>query len=380
MIDKGILSIPQCSPKACYIAHKHEIDEAIQNVLESGTYILGREVRAFEEEFCKYIGVKFGFGVASGTDALSLAIRACNVGVGDAVVTVSHTATATVAAIELCGATPILIDIDKQTYNMNPEYLEECLKKNGNLKIKAVIPVHLYGFPADMQRIMKIAESYGLYVIEDCAQAHGAEINGKKVGSFGHISAFSFYPTKNLGAIGDGGFVATNDGMLAERIKMLREYGWRHRYISEIPGMNSRLDEIQAAILRVKLKYIDQDNEKRIRIADKYDKLLEGSNLMLPFRCSNYRHCFHQYVVRFKRRDDLRQFLLDKGIGTLIHYPLPIHLQPAYINRVKIYGELKETETIVKEILSLPIYPEIDVRDVEEVCKQIRYYIDKEVS
>ncbi|MCX7638754.1 MAG: DegT/DnrJ/EryC1/StrS family aminotransferase, partial [Cyclobacteriaceae bacterium] len=307
-------------------------------------------------EFADYLGVKYVIGVASGTEAIYLALSACGIGSGDAVVTVSHTAVATISAIELSGATPILIDIDPLTFTMNPDLLEKAVRKNG--KVKAVIPVHLYGHPADMPSILDIAKRYGLYVIEDCAQSHGASIQGRKTGNWGNISAFSFYPTKNLGAFGDGGAVATNDKDLSEKVQLLREYGWRERYISYTFGINSRLDEIQAAILRVKLKYLDQENYRRKKIAEMYNTFLRITDLKLPFVRENFDHVYHQFVVRHRLREDLRNFLKNRGIHTLIHYPVPIHLQPAYKGKVMVPDEgLEQTEQICQEILSLPIYP-----------------------
>lgn len=357
-------------PRSSYLAHKDEIDQAIARVLNSGWYILGNEVKSFEQEFADYLGVKYVIGVASGTEAIYLALSACGIGSGDAVVTVSHTAVATISAIELSGATPILIDIDPLTFTMNPDLLEKAVRKNG--KVKAVIPVHLYGHPADMPSILDIAKRYGLYVIEDCAQSHGASIQGRKTGNWGNISAFSFYPTKNLGAFGDGGAVATNDKDLSEKVQLLREYGWRERYISYTFGINSRLDEIQAAILRVKLKYLDQENYRRKKIAEMYNTFLRITDLKLPFVRENFDHVYHQFVVRHRLREDLRNFLKNRGIHTLIHYPVPIHLQPAYKGKVMVPDEgLEQTEQICQEILSLPIYPYITDEQVKRVCKTI---------
>ncbi|MGH9855779.1 MAG: DegT/DnrJ/EryC1/StrS family aminotransferase, partial [Blastocatellia bacterium] len=247
-------AILQSDPKASYLAHKREIDEAIRQTLDSGWYILGQQTSAFEQEFAEYLGAKHCVGVANGTDALHLALRACGVGAGDVVITVSHTAVATVAAIEMAGASPLLVDIDQASFTINPEAVEDAIKSwRGEGEIKAIMPVHLYGHPADMQAITTIARRYDLKIVEDCAQAHGATIKGVKVGTFGDAAGFSFYPTKNLGALGDGGAVTTNDSETAERVRLLREYGWRERYVSDLPGFNSRLDELQSAILRVKL-------------------------------------------------------------------------------------------------------------------------------
>ena len=370
------LTIPQTNPRANYLAHKAEVDTAIARVLESGWYILGQEVAAFEQEFAAYIGVRHAVGVASGTDALEIALRACGIGLGDAVITVSHTAVATVAAIELAGATSVLVDIDPVTFTMDPNRLEDAIKTISigrllavNGRVKAIIPVHLYGHPADMPAIMNIARRYDLFVIEDCAQSHGAAFQGCKTGAWGHIAAFSFYPTKNLGALGDGGMVVTDDPHLAERARSLREYGWRERYVSEIPGMNTRLDELQAAVLRIKLSHLDQENEKRRTIAEAYNQLLNDTRLRLPICRSHALHVYHQYVIRAERRDALRSFLRERSIGTLIHYPVPIHLQPAYKERVTCMGTLLHTAQAAEQVLSFPMYPELSPELVRQVAE-----------
>ena len=271
--------IPQANPKAGYLALKTEIDAAIHRVMESGWYILGGEVREFEKEFAAYVGMPHAVGVASGTDALELALRGFKIGSGDLVFTVSHTAVATVAAIERCGATPVLIDIDPQTFTISPDQLEQTAKELSQTPrfakcLKAIIPVHLYGHPADLPAILDIARKYGMVVIEDCAQAHGAKLQNRMVGSWGDIGAFSFYPTKNLGCFGDGGMLVCKDLKIAERVRALREYGWQERYLSSFPGINSRLDELQAAILRVKLAKLDENNQRRREIAGIYDGAL----------------------------------------------------------------------------------------------------------
>ncbi len=362
--------------KAGYYAHKTEIDQAVSRVLESGWYILGQEVADFELEFGRYLGVKHAVGVANGTDALCLALRACGVGVGDAVITVSHTAVATVAAIELVGAAPVLIDIDPGTYTLDPVLLEETLRTYpGPGRVKAVIPVHLYGCPAALPAVLEIAQRYGLRVIEDCAQAHGAALDGRMVGTWADVGAFSFYPTKNLGAMGDGGAVVTNDDDLAQRLRALREYGWRRRYVSESQGMNTRLDEIQAAILRVRLSYLDAENERRRQIAALYSTMLESTGLVLPRTPPGAAHVFHQYVVRSPDRDGLRAFLKASDIGTLIHYPEPVHVQPAYAGRVALgAGGLGRSEEVCRTILSLPIYPQMSDDQACEVGQAILFW------
>jgi dTDP-4-amino-4,6-dideoxygalactose transaminase len=368
------LLIPQANPKASYIAHKEEIDLAIARVMESGQYILGPEVAAFEKEFATYIGVDFGIGVSSGTDALHLTLRACGIGSGDEVITVSHTAVATAVAIELCNARPVLIDIDPSTFVMNPDQIERAITS----RTKAIIPVHLYGHVAEMPSILSIAHSHGLRVIEDCAQSHGATYDGLKSGAWGDIAAFSFYPTKNLGAFGDGGMVVTNDKELGERVRLLREYGWRQRFVSDISGLNSRLDELQAAVLRVKLKYLDQWNKERRKKAAIYTKLLEGTEVVCPTEKDSVGHVYHLYVIRTKKRNSLQAFLKEQGIGTLIHYPIPIHLQNAYKHLGYFRGDLPQTEQCSQEILSLPFFPEMAESQIEEVANKIRHFLKEQ--
>ncbi len=349
----------------------------------SGWYILGKEVAAFEEEFAGYLGARSAIAVGSGTDALHLALRTCGIGPGDAVITVSHTAVATVAAIHLVGARAILVDIDADTFTMDLNHLERAVKdskeaSNAYGQLKAIIPVHLYGHPVDMFRVMEIANAHNLYVIEDCAQSHGATIEGKKTGTWGHLAAFSFYPTKNLSALGDGGAVVTDSPELAERVRLLREYGWRERYVSEIQGMNTRLDELQAAILRVKLRHLDAENGRRQKLASIYDTSLSTTSVLIPRLHGDVGHVYHQYVVRHQQRDNLREFLRANSVGTLVHYPIPVHLQPAYrSDSVVVSGDLAQTEQTAREILSLPMHPQMtdqQARRVGEVvnrwCKQ----------
>ena len=353
------------NPRAQYESHREAIDEAIKRVLESGRYILGDEVSAFEREFADYVGVRDAIGVGSGTEALHLALVACGVGAGDEVITVAHTAVATAAAIELCGATPIFVDIEPDYFTLNPDRFEDAITS----RTKAVVPVHLYGQPADLAAITSVAQRHGIRVVEDCAQAHGAMYRDRRVGSWGDIACFSFYPTKNLGAIGDGGVVVTNDPALAEKVQCLREYGWSaERNVSNVSGWNSRLDELQAAILRVKLRFLDADNERRRGIAALYDELLRDSDLSLPLRREDATHVFHLYVVRSRERDELLARLRAEGVGALVHYPVPVHLQPAYLKRFSGADDLPNTERAAKEILSLPIYPELTEEEIERVA------------
>jgi len=366
-------------PLAGYLAHKEEIDSAISRVLASGWYILGREVEAFEKDFAAYIGARHAVGVGSGTDALEIALSACDIGSGDGVITVSHTAVATIAAIERAGFVPVLVDIDHRTFTIDPNRLEDAVKTYGqgqrataNGRLKAIIPVHLYGAPADMPAIVDIARRYDLFVIEDCAQSHGASIQGRKTGTWGELAAFSFYPTKNMGAFGDGGSVVGNNDELTRRVRLLREYGWRERYVSELPGVNSRLDEIQAAILRVKLKYLDAENGRRRQLARLYNAMLATTGLILPQTVRDADHVYHQYVVRSRRRDDLRQFLKENAVETAVHYPMPVHLQPAYRGRLVIGpGGLQNTEQVCREILSLPMHPQMTDEQAHRVSDLI---------
>lgn len=352
-------------PKAQYLAHRDEIDEAIRSVLDKGRYVLGDEVHSFESEFASYIGVREGIGVGSGTEALHLALKSCGIGSGDEVITVAHTAVATIAAIELTGATPVFVDIDHHSFCMDPNRLEEAITP----RTRAVIPVHIYGQTAPIEQIADIAARHGLRVIEDCAQAHGACHDGRKAGSFGHMACFSFYPTKNLGAIGDGGMVVTNDPELARSARLLREYGWADRYVSAVSGWNTRLDEIQAAVLRVKLRHLDADNGKRRDLASLYNRELANSQLELPAVSPRAHHVYHLYVVRTPARDALLAHLGNFDIKALAHYPVPVHLQPAYTHLRT--SALPETERAAHQVLSLPLYPELDAGDVMKVVAAI---------
>jgi dTDP-4-amino-4,6-dideoxygalactose transaminase len=359
------------APLASYLAHKDEIDSGIDAVLSGGSYILGKEVSEFEQEFANYIGVRFGVGVGSGTDALQLALRACSIGQNDEVVTVSHTAVATVAAIELCGARPAFVDIDPMTYTMDPENIESVITP----KTKAILPVHIYGHPANMRAICAIANEYGLKVIEDCAQSHGAIYSGHKTGTWGDIAAFSFYPTKNLGAFGDGGIVITSNSELAENAKLLREYGWSKRgaRVSQITGLNSRLDEIHAAVLRVKLRYLDEENNRRREFVRLYNNSLSNLDLKLPEASKEINHVYHQYVIRISDRDGLKKFLEQNNIITSIHYAVPVHLQPAYLHRY--CASLPVTEKICKEIISLPMHPYLNNEQILQICEYITGWV-----
>ena len=373
--------ILQTDPKANYLAHKAEIGAAIARTLESGWFILGQQTATFEKDFANFLGAHDAVGVGNGTDALVVALRACGVMPGDAVITVSHTAVATVAAIELAGAIPLLADIDPVTFTLSPESLEATIEAYLALPVgqrrplKAVIAVHLYGHPADLPKLSEITERYGLLLIEDCAQSHGATFGDRATGTWGKAAAFSFYPTKNLGALGDGGAVVTNDPTVAEQARLIREYGWKERYISLIPGMNTRLDEIQSAILNVKLTYLAQGNSRRQAIAASYDELLADSAVHRPVVRGPVSHVFHQYVIRSVQRDALQTWCRDRDVGTLIHYPVPVHLQQAYAGRVFLApGGLPHTETAAREVLSLPIHPQLSQEDVIRSAHTVREF------
>jgi dTDP-4-amino-4,6-dideoxygalactose transaminase len=367
--------IPQTDPRAAYLAQKSEIDAAIAQVLESGQYILGPVAERFESDFAAFLGLAHGIGCASGTDAIELALRACGIGAGDLVFTVSHTAVATVAAIERAGATPVLVDIEAGGFDIDPAALDAALRRPSPGRPAAVLPVHLYGEPADLISIGELARGQGLRMIEDCAQSHGAHYRGRPTGSFGDIACFSFYPTKNLGALGDAGIIATDDSSLAAAAREIREYGWRERYVSARSGINTRLDPIQAAILAVKLPRLDSDNQRRQAIAASYDEGLAGLPIALPPRRVNASHVFHQYVIRSQKRDRLREHLRAAAIGTGIHYPVPVHLHPAYRGRVAAGPTgLRNSERAAGEILSLPIYPQLADAAVDRVIGEIRKF------
>jgi dTDP-4-amino-4,6-dideoxygalactose transaminase len=334
---------------------------------------LGRETAAFEEEFSAYIAAHGGanvgcVGVNSGTDALQLALWACQIGPGDEVITVAHSAVATAAAIALSGATPVFVDVDPATYTLDPTALAAAITP----RTKAVIPVHLYGHPADLDSILAVARRAGLRVIEDCAQAHGATYRGRHVGAWGDLGCFSFYPTKNLGALGDGGAVISTDPDLVARVRLLREYGWtpQARYVSQVPGMNSRLDEMQAAILRAKLPHLDAWNEARRSLAALYAAHLPPG-VVQPVERPGCRHVYHLYVVRVAERDALRVRLQTAGIGTGIHYPVPIHRQPAYAGLPQAQSTLPQTERLAGEIVSLPMHPLLNSQQVRSVAAAV---------
>jgi dTDP-3-amino-3,4,6-trideoxy-alpha-D-glucose transaminase len=336
-----------------------EIRSAVDRVLTSGWFILGPELERFETSFASYLGVKHAVGVASGTDAVELALRAAGVGPGDEVITVSHSAVATVCAVERSGAVPVLVDIDPATYTMDPAQVEAAITP----RTAAILPVHLYGQAADMTALEAIARHRKLLLIEDCAQAHGATHRGRMAGSIGKLAAFSFYPTKNLGAYGDAGAVVTDDAGLASRLRRLRNYGQEERHHHVESGINSRLDEVQAAILAVKLQHLDEHNEARRQLATAYRDAITG--VTLPAVDEHDRHVYHLFVVRHPLRDAMRAWLEERGVGTAVHYPNAIHQQPAYRH---LAARLPETEKAVTEIVSLPMYIGLSVEDARHVA------------
>lgn len=369
--------IPWANPLAQYHSHESEILAAMARVLESNSYILGQEVESFESAFADFCGMAHGVGVGSGTDALILALRALGIGAGDEVITVSHTAVATVAAILACGATPVLVDVDAAYYTIDPACIEAAITSRS----KAIVAVHLYGQPADMDAITAIGRRRKLRIVEDCAQATGGRHRGRRVGGLGDIACFSFYPTKNLGAIGDGGMVVTADEALASRVRRLRQYGWdESRNTLEI-GVNSRLDSLQAAILHTKLPHLDADNVRRAAIASRYDRALAGLPLTLPATSSKDTHVYHLYVVRCEQRDHLQAHLAVHGIGTAVHYPVPVHRQRGYAERIIMSADgLPVTEKYAAQILSLPIYPGLSDEDVDSVAESIRWYYRRQAE
>lgn len=363
------LAIPQIDLAAGYRELRQEIDAAVARVLGAGAYVLGPETTAFEVEFAAYCGVSHAVGVASGTDALHLALRALGVGPGDEVITVSLTAVGTVAAIELAGARPVLVDVEALTGTIDPDLVERAV----TARTRAIVPVHLYGQPADLAPILEAARrrSPPIAVVEDCAQAHGARYAGRPVGGWGEAAAFSFYPTKNLGAAGDGGAVLTPDPQLADRIRLLRQYGWRERQVSEVAGYNSRLDELQAAILRAKLPRLDEWNDRRRKLAARYAELLAGTPLGLPVERGKGRHVYHLYVVQSPRRDALRAHLAARGIGSGVHYPVPVHLQPGYTRLGYPAGSMPVSERLAQEVLSLPLHPQLSEDSLRAVTDAV---------
>jgi len=359
--------IPLIDLKAQYREIKTEIYQAISKVLSGGHYILGPNVSALEEEIASYCGVKYGVGVASGTDALLITLIAAGIQPGDEVITTSFTFFATAEVVSWLGATPVFVDIDLRSFNISVKKIEEKITE----KTRAIIPVHLFGQMVDMDPLMLIAQKNKLVVIEDACQAIGAEYKGRKAGSLGHAGCFSFFPTKNLGGYGDGGMIVTDDLKLVETARMLRVHGSRRKYYHDMMGLNSRLDELQAAVLRVKLRYLDRWNNLRRAKADLYQKLLAGRDIIVPFNETWSRHVYHLFVIRNKKRDVLQNRLAQQGIGSGIYYPLPLHLQSAYQYLGYREGDLPESEAAARETLALPLYPELTSHQIEEVVSAL---------
>ena len=373
------MKVPLLDLRAQYASIKEEIDSAIKKVLDSGIFILGDNVNSFEREFSGYCGAKYGVGVASGTDALELALRALGIGKGDDVITPPFTFIATTEAIVSVGARPVFADIDPTTYNIDPAKIEKILRNDKKKRIKALIPVHLYGQSCDMDEIMNLAKKYRLKVVEDCCQAIGATYKGKKVGTFGDCGCFSFFPSKNLGAYGDGGIVITSNKSVADKIRTLRFHGAKDKYNHVIEGVNSRLDTIQAAILRVKIKHIDKWNDARRRNASLYSSSLmlhEAKNKCIPPReAEGRRHVYNVYALRAEKRDGLRRFLEDKGVTTGMHYPIALHLEEVYRHLGYKKGDFPLAERLAGEVLSLPMYPELKESQIKYVVSQIYNFI-----
>ena len=379
--DDAFPPIPHCDLLAGVAPLRDELLAAVARVVDSGWYILGREVEQFEQEFAEFHGGGLAVGVANGTDALCLALRACGLQPGDAVVTVSHTAVATVAAIEQGGFVPVLADIDPRRYTMCPDSLLQALHSAAavGLKVRAVVPVHLYGQPADLAAILDIAERHGLQVVEDCSQAHGALWRDRMVGTCGQAAAWSLYPTKNLAALGDGGIVLCSSSETAERLRMLRQYGWKRRNWSECAGVNSRLDELQAAMLRVRLRQLQDDNSRRATVAASYLQALEHLKIC-PSVAEDCRHVWHQFVIRLKKRKKLIEFLDAKGISSMIHYPTPVHLQPAYLGRLHFPGDLPHTVHAADQVLSLPMFPGILKQQTDRIIQAVLQFHAEEAD
>lgn len=353
-------------PKDEYTLLKKPIQQAIQRVLDSGIYVLGKEVSSFEQEFAQYSGLKYAIGVGNGTDALFISLKALGIGSGDEVITTPMTAAYSAFAVMYAGATPVFVDVHPDTFEMDETQLEQAITK----RTKAIIPVHLFGQPCNIVAIMQIAKRHKLKVIEDCCQAHGAQVGKRRVGTFGDIACYSFYPTKNLGGIGDGGAILTNNKSLAEKVRLLHNGHQTAKYYHTAVGYNTRLDEMQAAILRVKLNHLDQFIAKRQQIASWYDQYLDDAVVVKPAVRNNVRHVYHLYVIQSKQRDHLQKVLAKNNIFTQVHYPWPLHKLPAFSGLKKKY-RLPHSELISQEALSLPIYPGLDKRSVKRIAEII---------
>jgi dTDP-4-amino-4,6-dideoxygalactose transaminase len=370
------MNIPFVDLKAQYRTIEEDVNAAIYNVLQRADFVLGHEVVKFEEEFADYCQTAYAIGVDSGYSALELILRAYEIGPGDEVITAANTFVATALAVSNCGARPVLVDVDPHTYNLDPDKLEAALTP----ATRAIMPVHLYGQPAEMDSIQEIARRHDLFVIEDSAQGHGAYYKGRRTGCLGDAAGFSFYPGKNLGAYGDGGAVVTNDPVVAERIRLLRNLGQRAKYDHQIKGFNRRLDTLQAAVLRTKLPHLDSWNSARRRVAAEYDRLLANFPVITPRTLSKAQHTYHLYVIRVRDRDGLQNHLKQAGVATGIHYPVPIHLQVAYRDLGYKRGDFPITETLADEILSLPMYAELSFESVNAIVEIMAEYLDQSIG
>lgn len=364
--------VPFVDLKAQYLSIKTEIDSAIQDILDTCQFTLGKEVAAFEDEFSAYSGAAFGCGVNSGTSALHLALLAAGVGQGDEVITVPFTFVATVSAIHYTGAKTVFVDVDPETFTMSPDAIEQAITS----RTKAIVPVHLYGQPADMDPILAIARKHGLVVIEDAAQAHGAEYKGRRIGSLGDLGCFSFYPGKNLGAYGEAGMVVTSNPEFARTIRMLRDWGAEKKYHHVLKGYNYRMEGIQGAVLRVKLRHLESWTEARRTAARRYDELLIGTAFNAPFVRQDVRHVFHVYAIRTQRREELQAWLSAQGVQSGIHYPIPVHLLPAFEDLGYKAGEFPNAEAAAAEVLSLPMYPELTAANQQRVVSALRAFVE----
>jgi len=369
------MKIPFLDLSRQYLPMKNEIDAAIARVFHRAWFILGEEGEAFEREFANYLGARHGVGVGSGTEALHLALLACGVEPGDEVITVPNTAVPTISAISFANAVPRLVDIDPNTFTMDVRQVEAAITP----RTKVLLPVHLYGQTADMRPLLEIARKHNLRVVEDACQAHGATYGAQRAGTLGDAGCFSFYPSKNLGAYGDGGFVCANDPEIDKRLRLLRNYGQTKRYYHATKGFNSRLDELQAAVLRAKLAYLDKWNASRRELAKRFDALLQELPITLPKTAAWGNHVFHLYVIRTPHRDQLCSFLAERGIQTIIHYPVPVHLQEAYRDLNIPAGALPEAEKAAREIVSLPFYPELRDDEIELLVATIREFYQKQI-
>ena len=364
------MQIPFVDLQVQHRAIQAELNEAIQRVMERADFALGKDVACFEEEFAAFCGARYAVGVGNGLAALELSLRALGIGPGDEVIVPAHSFIATAAAVTFAGARPVLVDVGPATYNIDVAQIEAAITP----RTRAIIPVHLYGLPAQMDAILRLAGTHGLVVIEDACQAHGAHYKGRRAGSLGHAAAFSFYPTKNLGACGDGGMVVTNDARVVDWVRAARNCGQRKKYCHELPPFNHRLDTLQAAILHVKLRHLDGWIEARQRNAALYGTLLEGESVIAPAESEDCGHVYHLYVIRTKQRDALQVHLQQHGVGTAIHYPIPIHLQPFYAGNGYRRGQFPVAEQLADEVLSLPMFPELTREQVQYVAGQIREF------